>query len=103
MAVIAAVLVNTLRGTLSRRCGASSMCGEPLTPVCADASGASLGTATLAPVTAAQRGNQTELVQETATGTVPVGTSSVLFTVNYTRQAGTGDDGYIDDIAMSFG
>ncbi|MEY9859279.1 hypothetical protein ABH935_004907 [Catenulispora sp. GAS73] len=68
-----------------------------------NASGTSLGTATLAPVTAAQRGNQTELVEETATGTVPVGTSSVTFTVNYTRQAGTGDDGYVDNIAMSFG
>ncbi|MEY9947263.1 hypothetical protein ABH937_004361 [Kitasatospora sp. GAS1066B] len=66
-------------------------------------SGASLGTATLAPVTAAQRGNQTELLAESATGTVPTGTASVKFTVNFTRQAGSGDDGYIDDIAMTLG
>ncbi|MDH6134964.1 hypothetical protein P3T37_004374 [Kitasatospora sp. MAA4] len=65
-------------------------------------SGGSLGTATLAPVTAAQRGNQTELLYESVTGTVPTGTASVKFTVNFTRQVGTGDDGYVDDIAMNF-
>ncbi|WP_344663240.1 putative Ig domain-containing protein [Catenulispora subtropica] len=68
-----------------------------------NASGAALGTATLNPVTAAQRGNATELILETAAGTVPVGTVSVQVTVNYTRAAGTDDDGYVDDIAMTFG
>jgi hypothetical protein len=65
-------------------------------------SGASLGTATLAPVTAAQRGNTTGLLHETASGTVPTGTASVRFTGSFTRTAGTGDDGYLDDIAMTF-
>ncbi|MEY9874668.1 hypothetical protein ABH931_004168 [Streptacidiphilus sp. MAP12-33] len=68
-----------------------------------DANGASLGTATLAPVTPAQRGNQTELLQEQATGTVPAGTVSVQFTVNFQRKAGTDDDGYCDDLGMTFG
>jgi hypothetical protein len=68
-----------------------------------DASGAALGTATLNPVTAAQRGNATKLILETATGTVPTGTTSVKVTVNYTRYAGTDDDGYVDDIGMTFG
>ena len=68
-----------------------------------NASGTALGTATLNPVTAAQRGNATELILETATGTVPAGTTSVKVTVNYTRSAGTDDDGYVDDIGMTFG
>ncbi|GAA1989033.1 hypothetical protein GCM10009738_81440 [Kitasatospora viridis] len=68
-----------------------------------DANGNSLGTATLNPVTPAQRGNQTELLQEQATGTVPTGTTAVTFTANFTRQAGTDDDGYLDDLSMTFG
>jgi hypothetical protein len=68
-----------------------------------NSSGTALGTATLNPVTAAQRGNATELILETATGTVPAGTTSVKVTVNYTRSAGTDDDGYVDDIGMTFG
>jgi hypothetical protein len=66
-------------------------------------SGASLGTASLAPVTAAQRGNNTEMLRETAAGTVPVGTRSIVFTVSFTRASGTEDDGYVDDIAMTLG
>jgi hypothetical protein len=68
-----------------------------------NASGTSLGTSTLGPVTATQRGNQTELLNQTATGTVPVGTASVKVTVTFTRHAGTDCDGYVDDIAMTFG
>jgi putative Ig domain-containing protein/phosphoesterase family protein len=66
-------------------------------------SGASLGTATLAPVTPAERDDQTELLPESATGTVPAGTVSITFTLTYTRQAGTFNDGYADDIAMTLG
>ncbi len=67
------------------------------------ASGTALGTATLAPVTAAQRGNATELLRESAAGTVPSGTRSILFTVSFTRAAGTECDGYVDDMAMTLG
>jgi hypothetical protein len=66
-------------------------------------SGTSLGTATLAPVTAAQRGNATKLLRETAAGTVPVGTRSILVTVTFTRASGTECDGYADDLAMTLG
>jgi hypothetical protein len=68
-----------------------------------DSFGASLGTVTLAPVTSAQRNNQTELLLEQASGTVPQGTVSVRFTVSFTRQAGTDDGGYVDDLGMTFG
>lgn len=99
------IATGTLPYSLSAWIGGYSTQGDNagLVATFLNASGGSLGTATLAPVTAAQRGNQTELVEETATGTVPIGTSSVTFTVNDTRQAGTGDDGYVDNIAMSFG
>jgi Phosphoesterase family/Putative Ig domain len=65
------------------------------------ASGAALATATLAPVTAARRGNNTELLKESVTGTVPAGTRSVQFVITYTRLSGTDDEGFVDDIAMS--
>ncbi|WP_181799591.1 alkaline phosphatase family protein [Kitasatospora acidiphila] len=95
----------TLPYTLSGWLGGYSTQGDNVGVVATflDASGASLGTATLAPVTPAQRNNRTELIQEQATGTVPVGTASVQFTASFTRQAGTDDDGYLGDLSMSFG
>jgi hypothetical protein len=68
-----------------------------------NSAGTSLGTSTLGPVTPAQRDDETELLYQSAAGTVPVGTVSVQFTVNYKRSAGTDDDGYVDDLAMTFG
>ncbi|MFE0462260.1 alkaline phosphatase family protein [Kitasatospora sp. NPDC058965] len=68
-----------------------------------NAAGTSLGTATLATVTPAMRNNQTVLLHETATGTVPAGTASVKFTATFQRSAGTDDDGYVDDLSMTFG
>ncbi len=68
-----------------------------------NSSGTSLGTASLAPVTPAQRGNSTKLLPESATGTVPAGTVSVRFTLTFTRAAGTFNDGYADDIGLTLG
>ncbi|MDH6115312.1 hypothetical protein P3T36_006722 [Kitasatospora sp. MAP12-15] len=98
------IAAGNLPYTLSAWIGGYATQGDNagLTATFLSSSGASLGTATLAPVTAAQRGNQTELLYQSATGTVPAATASVKFTVNFTRQAGTGDDGYIDNIAMTF-
>jgi phosphoesterase family protein len=67
------------------------------------AAGTSLGTASLAPVTPAQRDNQTELLNETGSGTVPAGTVSIKFVLTYTRSAGTFNDGYADDLSMTLG
>jgi hypothetical protein len=101
----AGIATGTLPYSLSGWIGGYSSQGDNAGVVATflDSSGSSLGTATLAPVTAAQRGNQTKLVRETATGTVPAGTASVRLAVSFTRQAGTDDDGYVDDLAMTFG
>ncbi|WP_198045642.1 alkaline phosphatase family protein [Kitasatospora mediocidica] len=100
----AQIATGTLPYTLSAWIGGYASQGDNagLTATFLSSSGSSLGTASLAPVTASQRGNATALLYESATGTVPVGTVSVRFTVAFQRQAGTGDDGYIDDIAMTF-
>jgi hypothetical protein len=74
-----------------------------VTAVFKSSSGSTLGTATLAPVTAAQRGNNTELLRETASGVVPAGTRTITFTVNFTRSSGTEDDGYVDDLGLTIG
>lgn len=68
-----------------------------------NSAGATLGTATLAPVTPADRNNTTGLLYRSSSGVVPVNTTSVKFTATFTRTGGTDDDGYLDDIAMSFG
>ncbi|WP_042415200.1 alkaline phosphatase family protein [Streptacidiphilus anmyonensis] len=101
----AQIATGTLPYNLSGWIGGYSSQGDKAGVVATflNASGTSLGTATLAPVTAAQRSNQTELLLEQATGTVPQGTTSVKFTVSFTRSAGTDDDGYVDDLGMTFG
>ncbi|WP_051944221.1 alkaline phosphatase family protein [Streptacidiphilus rugosus] len=101
----AQIAAGNLPYTLSAWLGGYSSQGDSagLVATFLNAAGTSLGTATLAPVTAAQRGNATGLLYRSVTGTVPVGTASVKFTVSFTRSAGTGDDGYADDIAMTLG
>ncbi|MER5638551.1 putative Ig domain-containing protein [Kitasatospora sp. NPDC002227] len=101
----AKIATGTLPYALSGWIGGYSTQGDSAGVVATflDASGTALGTATLAPVTPAQRNNQTVLLREQATGTVPVGTASVRFAVSFTRTGGTDDDGYVDDLGMTFG
>ncbi|GAA2152034.1 hypothetical protein GCM10009760_48130 [Kitasatospora kazusensis] len=101
----AQIATGTLPYTLSGWIGGYSSQGDNAGVVATflDASGSALGTATLAPVTPAQRNNQTVLLREQATGTVPQGTVSVRFAVSFTRTGGTDDDGYVDDLGMTFG
>ncbi|MFE9428200.1 alkaline phosphatase family protein [Kitasatospora sp. NPDC006697] len=101
----ARIATGTLPYSLSGWLGGYSTQGDKvgLTATFKDASGASLGTATLAAVTPAMRGNATGLLNEQATGTVPVGTASVTLTASFTRASGTDDDGYLDDLSMTFG
>lgn len=63
--------------------------------------GASLGTATIGPVLAADRGGVSLLLERTATGTVPAGTRKVLITVTITRASGSDDDGLADDLSFT--
>lgn len=62
--------------------------------------GASLGTATLGPVTAADRGNATGLLLRSTSGVVPVGARSVSLALNFARTDGAYDDGYADNVSL---
>ncbi|WP_405579206.1 hypothetical protein [Streptomyces sp. NBC_01190] len=67
-----------------------------------DASGATVGSAVLGPVNAAQRGNVTSLVPEAAAGTVPAGTEKILITVASTGvSSGYGIDGRADNLNLT--
>ncbi|MYS19208.1 Sugar lactone lactonase YvrE [Streptomyces sp. DvalAA-14] len=67
-----------------------------------DAQGATIGSAVLGPVNAAQRGNVTSLIPEAAVGTVPAGTAKVLVTVASTGvSAGYGIDGRADNLNLT--
>jgi hypothetical protein len=66
-----------------------------------DAKGATIGSAVIGPVNAAQRGSVTSLVPEAAVGTVPAGTRQILVTVASTGvSAGYGIDGRADNLDL---
>lgn len=58
---------------------------------------------TLAPVTAADRGNQTGFVERAASGSVPPGTRHARVTMEMTRSAGNSNDGYVDGLSLALG
>ncbi|GAA2396185.1 hypothetical protein Cme02nite_64900 [Catellatospora methionotrophica] len=62
--------------------------------------GTSLGTAQIGPVSPADRANVTGLLQRTTTGTVPVGTRTITVVVTSTRDSGTNNDGYFDNLSL---
>ena len=72
-----------------------------LTGTFLSATGATLGSTTLGPVTNANRNNTTEFLQKTATGTLPVGTRSVRVSLAFTWTAGNVTDGYADDLSLT--
>lgn len=59
-----------------------------------------LGTTTIGPVTAADRGNQTALLQRTGTAPLPVGTRRIRVTITATRLVGVYTDGYADNLSL---
>lgn len=65
-----------------------------------DASSSILGSASLGPVSNSERNNQTGLLQRDTTGTVPVGTRSILVGLEMTRLAGSYNDGYADNLSL---
>ncbi|MEY9855494.1 hypothetical protein ABH935_001098 [Catenulispora sp. GAS73] len=67
------------------------------------ASGSSLGSAAIAPVTNSDRGNVTEFLQRDASGTLPAGTRSVKVDLAFTWTAGDTTDGYADDLSLTVG
>lgn len=64
--------------------------------------GRALGSASIGPVTAAQRGNVTGLLERIVRGRVPVGTRSIRVTLTMTKQAGVGayNDGFADNLRL---
>ncbi|MEV4558099.1 RICIN domain-containing protein [Kitasatospora sp. NPDC049285] len=66
-----------------------------------NASGATLGTSAIGPVTAADRANTTKFLQRTATASLPAGTRSVLTTVDLTLTSGQNSGAMADDLSLT--
>lgn len=62
--------------------------------------GTALATATIGPVTAADRADVTGLFLRSATGAVPVGTRQALLTLTMTYVDGVYNDGYSDNLSL---
>jgi hypothetical protein len=75
---------------------------ETVTATFLSATGSILGKGTIGPVTAAQRKDTTELLKKTTTGSVPVGTRSVVVLQLMIRDCGAYNDGYGDDLSLVF-
>ena len=66
-------------------------------------SGAALARATIGPVTATERNNQTSLLSRTTTTLVPAGTRRIQVVLTAKREAGSYNDGYLDNIVLALG
>ena len=65
-----------------------------------NSSGATISKTQVGPVTATDRNSVTTLLARTATVGVPTGTRSITVTMTATRQAGSWDDAYFDNIGL---
>jgi hypothetical protein len=66
-----------------------------------NSSGATLGTATIGPVTQGQRHSITGLLRRSVTGAVPAGSARGLVTVKCVRNSGAYNDGYADNLSLT--
>lgn len=66
-----------------------------------DVGGVALGTTSIGPVTAADRGGATGLHYRSVSGSVPAWTRQIELTLQMTRLEGTYNDGYADDIVLT--
>jgi hypothetical protein len=71
-----------------------------LTVAFENTTGTVLSTATIGPVLAADRGNETGLLLRNATGAVPAAARSAVVTLTMMRTSGTADDGYADSLSL---
>lgn len=62
--------------------------------------GATLGSASIGPVTATDRGNITGLLFQTTSGFIPVATREIQIIIEMTRAAGSYNDGYADNLSL---
>jgi hypothetical protein len=60
----------------------------------------SLGTASVGPVLAADRGGATGMLLQNTTGKVPAGAQSVVVTLTFSRTEGSANDGYADSLSL---
>ncbi|WP_194914826.1 alkaline phosphatase family protein [Catenulispora rubra] len=90
-----------LSGWLGGYAGQNDRVG--MTATFLNASGSALGSAAIAPVTNSDRGNVTDFLQRSATGTLPAGTRSVKVDLAFTWTAGDTTDGYADDLSLTVG
>ncbi|RFP21532.1 hypothetical protein D0T25_09725 [Duganella sp. BJB488] len=63
--------------------------------------GAVLSSASLGPVSNSERGNQTGLLLRDTQGYIPVGALNVGITLTMTREAGSYNDGYADNLSFA--
>ena len=101
----AAIDAGTITASLSADLGGYATQDDSMavTATYLSASGASLGSLTIGPVTAADRNGQTTLLPRAAAGSVPAGTRSIEVVMTATRQEGTFNDGYADNLSLSLG
>jgi hypothetical protein len=67
-----------------------------------DATGSTLGTASIGPVLAADRSNDTGLFQRSTGSRVPKGKRTLQVAVAMTRTEGSSNDGYLDNLSLVF-
>jgi hypothetical protein len=63
--------------------------------------GAALGTATIGPVTAAERHDVTGMLLRSVKGTVPANSATALVTIKCVREDGSYNDGYADNLSLT--
>ncbi|WP_052441483.1 RICIN domain-containing protein [Streptacidiphilus anmyonensis] len=98
-----AVDSGTVHATLSGWLGGVGSDGDAATVTITyrDASGSSLGTASIGPVSATDRADTTEFLQRSSTTTVPAGTRSVVTTVDFSLTSGTNSEAMADDLSLT--
>jgi len=65
-----------------------------------DAAKTEIGSATLGPVTPADRGNQTGLLFRELSGYVPTGTTQIQLSLSMERPNSSDNDGYADNLSL---
>jgi hypothetical protein len=73
-----------------------------LTVTFQDGGGGTLAMGHIGPVLAVDRQDATGLLERTAVGAVPFGTRTLTVVLAMTRQEGTANDGYADNLSLTF-
>jgi hypothetical protein len=91
--------LSALIGGYASQDDAATVTATPLT-----SSSIAIGSATtIGPVTSTDRKSTTDLLRRSATFAVPAGTRKISVRITATRAAGSYNDGYVDNVNLSFG